>query len=240
MIEEVNRTDDTPDADGDSAARPAGEPNEADVLAFLDTIAELPASPQPGRAGQTNLIAICQQVQERFGYLPPDGLKEIARRTRMPLSKVHAVVSFYAQLYTSPRGRHTIRCCRGTACHVKGSDRVIDMIRKTLGIDDGETTDDMMFYFETIACLGTCFLAPAMMIDGEYYGKLTPQRVERIIASYRDKAKETTNENAPEHRRPHRGRPRAQATQTRRQGGPRLLDRLSGAGTLLLLPVLHP
>ena len=124
-------------------------------------------------------------MQERFGYLPVKALEEIARRTRTPLSRVYSVVSFYTQLYTEPRGKHTIHCCRGTACHVRGADRVIDMIRQTLGIDDGQTTPDMMFYFETIACLGTCFLAPVMMIDGEYFGNLTPRSVEEILTNYR-------------------------------------------------------
>jgi len=167
---------------------PAALPTRREVAAFLDELPGLPREPSRKASADSNLIAICQAVQERFGYLAADALEEIARRTRTPLSRLYGVVSFYAQLYTAPRGRHTVRCCRGTACHVKGSDRVIDMIRRTLGVDDGQTTPDMMFYFETIACLGTCFLAPAMMIDGEYYGRLTPQRVERILGGYRARA----------------------------------------------------
>jgi NADH-quinone oxidoreductase subunit E len=167
---------------------PPGLPTRQGVVEALDALPDLPRTPSRKASADCNLISICQAVQERFGYLPADALEEIARRTRTPLSRVYGVVSFYAQLYTKPRGKHTVRCCRGTACHVKGSDRVIDMIRRTLGVDDGQTTPDMMFYFETIACLGTCFLAPAMMIDGEYYGRLTPQRVERILGGYRAKA----------------------------------------------------
>jgi NADH-quinone oxidoreductase subunit E len=166
----------------------AAPPTSQEVVEFLDALPGLPRTPSRKAPADSNLISICQAVQERFGYLPAEALEEIARRTRTPLSRVYGVVSFYAQLYTSPRGKHTVRCCRGTACHVKGSDRVIDMIRRTLGVDDGQTTPDMMFYFETIACLGTCFLAPAMMIDGEYYGRLTPQRVERILSGYRTRA----------------------------------------------------
>jgi NADH-quinone oxidoreductase subunit E len=167
---------------------PAAAPAWREVVEFLDALPGLPATPSRKASADSNLIAICQAVQERFGYLPAEALEEIARRTRTPLSRLYGVVSFYAQLYTVPRGRHTVRCCRGTACHVKGSDRVIDMIRRTLGVDDGQTTPDMVFYFETIACLGTCFLAPAMMIDGEYFGRLTPQRVERILSGYRARA----------------------------------------------------
>jgi len=167
---------------------PATPPTKQEIVEFLDTVAGLPRTPSRKASADSNPIAICQAVQEHFGYLPAEALEEIARRTRTPLSRLYGVVSFYAQLYTVPRGRHTVRCCRGTACHVKGSDRVIDMVRRTLGVDDGQTTPDMLFYFETIACLGTCFLAPAMMIDGEYYGRLTPQRVERILNGYRTRA----------------------------------------------------
>ena len=163
---------------------PAVLPTRREIVEFLDVLPGLPATPSRKASADSNLISICQAVQERFGYLPAEALEEIARRTRTPLSRLYGVVSFYAQLYTSPRGKHTVRCCRGTACHVKGSDRVIDMIRRTLGVEDGQTTPDMMFYFETIACLGTCFLAPAMMIDNQYFGKLTPQRVESILRSY--------------------------------------------------------
>jgi NADH-quinone oxidoreductase subunit E len=174
-------------ADAAETVPPAAPPSQ-EVVEFLDAMPGLPATASRKASADSNLISICQAVQERFGYLPAEALEEIARRTRTPLSRLYGVVSFYAQLYTKPRGRHTVRCCRGTACHVKGADRVIDMIRRTLGVDDGQTTPDMLFYFETIACLGTCFLAPAMMIDGEYFGRLTPQRVERILSGYRARA----------------------------------------------------
>ena len=131
-----------------------------------------------------NLIGLLQNVQERFGYLPSAALAEISRRARIPLSRIYGVVSFYAQFYTAPHGRHTVRCCRGTACHVKGAGRILDTVRRTLGIDEGQTTADMQFYLETIACLGTCFLAPAMMIDNQYFGGLTPQRVHSVLGSY--------------------------------------------------------
>lgn len=131
-----------------------------------------------------NLIGALQHVQERFGYLPPAALATLSRRTRIPLSRIWGVVSFYAQFYTEPRGRYTIRCCRGTACHVKGSGRILDKVKEVLGVEEGQTTDDMQFYLETVACLGTCFLAPAMMIGSQYFGRLTPQRVESVLRSY--------------------------------------------------------
>jgi NADH-quinone oxidoreductase subunit E len=153
----------------------AQEPALAEIQQLLEQLAVSPES---------NLIGVLQAVQERYGYLPAPALAEISRRTRIPLSRVYGVVSFYAQFYTEPRGQHTIRCCRGTACHVKGSARIIEAVQRTLGIREGETTPDLRFYLETVACLGTCFLAPAMMIDNQYFGKLTPQRVESILRSY--------------------------------------------------------
>jgi NADH-quinone oxidoreductase subunit E len=132
-----------------------------------------------------NLIGALQEVQERFGYLPQAVLAEMSRRWRIPLSRIYGVVTFYAQFYTEPRGRHTIRCCRGTACHVRGAERVLEAVERELGIGEGESTPDLLFYLETVACLGTCFLAPVMMIDNTYYGMLTPQKVAAILRSQR-------------------------------------------------------
>jgi len=157
-------------------SRVAPGPSDTEIASALDRLAVSPDS---------NLIAVLQEVQERFGYLPAPALRQISRRTRIPLSRVYGVLSFYAQFYTEPHGRHTVRCCRGTACHVKGAGRVLDAVERGLGIGEGETTPDLMFYLETVACLGTCFLAPAMMIDNLYFGKLTPRRVQSILQSYR-------------------------------------------------------
>lgn len=163
----------------DTSAAARHGPSDAEVAAVLDALAVSPSS---------NLIGVLQQVQDRFGYLPASALAGISRRMRLPLSRVYGVVSFYAQFYTQPRGRHTIRCCRGTACHVKGAGRVLKAVEDELGIREGQTTPDLMFYLETVACLGTCFLAPAMMIDNQYFGRLTPGRVQSILRSYGAKA----------------------------------------------------
>lgn len=154
-------------------------PSKEEVAEVLDRL--VPVSPE---ADESNLISLLQDVQDHFGYLPAPALDSLSRRIRIPLSRIYGVVSFYAQFYTAPRGKHTILCCRGTACHVKGTARVLDMICQTLGIDEGQTTPDGEFYLETVACLGTCFLAPVMMIDAQYFGTLTPQRVETILTSY--------------------------------------------------------
>jgi NADH-quinone oxidoreductase subunit E len=154
-------------------------PAQSEITALLDELSISPAS---------NLIGALQQVQDRFGHLPAAALREMSRRMRIPLSRIYGVVSFYAQFYTTPRGKHTIRCCRGTACHVKGAGRIIDAVQRELGVKEGETTADLNFYLETVACLGTCFLAPAMMIDDLYFGELNPQRVQSVLRSYRAKS----------------------------------------------------
>ena len=147
----------------------------AEIDAVLDEL---------GVGPDSDLISILQDVQEQLGWLPAAALGGVSDRTRIPLSRVYGVVSFYAQFYTEPHGKHTIRCCRGTACHVRGGQRVFGVISDILGIGEGETTPDMLFYLETVACIGTCFLAPAMLIDDQCYGELTPKRVESILESY--------------------------------------------------------
>ncbi|RLE12712.1 NADH-quinone oxidoreductase subunit NuoE [Candidatus Aerophobetes bacterium] len=131
------------------------------------------------------LISILQEVQATFGYLPKDALSHLSRRLKIPESKIWGVVTFYSQFYLEPRGRNTIKVCLGTACHVKGSDKILDKLRKILGIKEGQTTKDLKFSLETVRCLGTCFLAPVMMINNDYYGRLTPDRVEHIVNQYR-------------------------------------------------------
>lgn len=130
------------------------------------------------------LIPVLQEAQAIFGYLPEEVLALISKRLKIPLSSIYGVVTFYAQFYLTPRGRHTVRVCRGTACHVRGGKAILDAVQEYLQIDDGQTTADFNFSLETVACLGTCFLAPVMMVDRHYYGKLIPQRVPAIIQSY--------------------------------------------------------
>jgi len=156
----------------------APEPAMADIAALLDDL---------NVSHESNLIGVLQRVQDRFGYLPPRAMEEISLRTGIPLARVYGVISFYAQFYTEPHGKHTIRCCCGTACHVKGAQSVIATLERVLGVKDGETTPDLLFYLETVACLGTCFLAPVMLIDDQYYGQLTPRRIESILRSYGNK-----------------------------------------------------
>ena len=136
------------------------------------------------------LIPLLQQVQEKYGYVPRETIEPIARSLRLFPSEVQGVVTFYSQFYMSPRGKNIIRVCRGTACHVRGSGSVLRILKQNLEIEPGETTPDLHFTLETVACLGACFLAPTMMVNREYYGKLAPPRVMSVLAQYAPSAKE--------------------------------------------------
>lgn len=136
------------------------------------------------------LIPLLQQVQETFGYIPSETMEPIAKALGLFASQVQGVVTFYSQFYTSPRGKHIVRVCRGTACHVRGSGSVLKIVKQNLGIEEDETTSDYNFTLETVACLGACFLAPTMLVDHEYYGKLAPSRVMNVLKQYESKRKE--------------------------------------------------
>lgn len=137
------------------------------------------------RVTATDLSPLLQEIQAGYGYLPPGVLLEMSRRTGIPASQIYGVATFYEQFHLEPHGRHTVRCCRGTACHVKGGHGMIQAVSRELGIAEGETTADMRFTFETVACLGTCFLAPVVMVDKDYYGNMTPTRVRGILDRYK-------------------------------------------------------
>ena len=104
--------------------------------------------------------------------------------TSIPASRIYGVATFYEQFYLAPRGRHIVKCCRGTACHVKRATRIIEALKIELNVNDGETTEDLKFTFETVACLGTCFLAPVIMVDTDYYGNVTPNKIKSILDQY--------------------------------------------------------
>jgi NADH-quinone oxidoreductase subunit E len=135
--------------------------------------------------GTDNLIPILHEIQQAYGYLPAEVLSELNKRTGIAASRIYGVVTFYEHFHLEPHGRHTVRCCRGTACHVRGGQKITAAAKRILGIEPGQTTDDMQFTLETVACLGTCFLAPAMMVNNDYYGHLTTRKTEDILQSYR-------------------------------------------------------
>lgn len=128
-----------------------------------------------------SLISILQKAQEIYGYLPIEVLNYIAKETGVKPAKVHGVVTFYTQFRLNPVGKYLIMLCQGTACHVNGSKAIEEAIYEELGIKEGETTEDNLFTFNNVACLGCCSLSPVMMINGETYGKLTPQKAKDIL-----------------------------------------------------------
>jgi NADH-quinone oxidoreductase subunit E len=130
---------------------------------------------------QEELIPILQEAQEEFRYLPSEVMLEIARFLGVPESAVFGVSTFYAQFKFSPVGRHILKVCRGTACHVRGAPRILDEAEKQLGIKAGETTEDLEYSLETIACFGSCALAPVMVHDEDVHGRMTPAKVREIL-----------------------------------------------------------
>jgi len=127
------------------------------------------------------LIPILQEAQEQFRYLPSEVMLEIADFLKVPPSTVFGVSTFYAQFKLTPSGRSTVRVCRGTACHVRGGARILRELERRLGIKPGETTDDLEYSLETIACFGSCALAPVMVVDRSVYGRMTTTKVGNIL-----------------------------------------------------------
>jgi NADH-quinone oxidoreductase subunit E len=127
------------------------------------------------------IIPLLQSVQEKLGYLPQEVLSVIAKFTRVPESSVYAVATFYAQFRFSPRGKTHIMVCRGTACHVNGAPRVLEEIEEQLGIAEGETSSDMEYSLETVACIGACSLAPCLMINKDVEAKITKKKVANLF-----------------------------------------------------------
>jgi NADH-quinone oxidoreductase subunit E len=129
------------------------------------------------------LIPVLQRAQEVYGYLPREALETISEGMGIALSQVYGVATFYSQFYLEPRGRHIIRQCDGTACHVRGAARIIQAVEKELGIKAGETTPDYRVTFEVVYCLGSCGLSPTAQVDGEVVGRLVPERMLEIVRS---------------------------------------------------------
>jgi NADH-quinone oxidoreductase E subunit len=129
----------------------------------------------------SELIQALHRVQSELGHIPKAAQAALAETLGVPPSQVTGVVSFYHFFRTAPVGRHTVRLCLGTACHVRGAERVLKAIREELGVDLGGTSADGRFTLEGVRCLGACGLAPVMMVDGEVYGRLDPKRVKRIL-----------------------------------------------------------
>lgn len=156
-------------------------------LSLLDTVLDTYANVDG------SLITILQKAQEIYGYLPQDVIRHISEKTGVKPAKIMGVATFYTQFRLKPVGKYLIMLCKGTACHVNGSDLIEKTITETLGIHDGETTEDGLFTLKNVACLGCCSLSPVMMINEETYGSLTPDKAKKILAELTAQAKEGAN-----------------------------------------------
>jgi len=132
-----------------------------------------------------NMIPLLQGTQDLFGYIPREAFEKLAAETGLKLSEMYGVATFYAQFRLSPVGKHIVKVCHGTACHVQNANELTDALEEALKIKDGETTEDGLFTLESVACLGCCSLAPVMMIGDETHGKLTGTQAVKIVKNIR-------------------------------------------------------
>lgn len=161
----------------DATSEPSGQ-EEIDYV-VLDDIIE-----KEFGSDKENLIMILQAIQRRYNYLPEPALSYLSVKIDVPISKIYGVATFYATFKLKPRGRNIISVCRGTACHVRGGQRVFEKVENELNISDGETTADNRFTFETVRCVGGCSLGPMAKINDDMYGRLSSDQVKKILNEY--------------------------------------------------------
>jgi NADH-quinone oxidoreductase subunit E len=136
------------------------------------------------KAEEGQLIAILQDIQSSFYYLPKEALVQVSEAVNVPLSRVYSVATFFKAFSLEPKGRHTVSVCLGTACHVRGAPKVLEQIERKLRINTGETTSDSKFTLETVNCMGCCALGPVVRIDGKYFGQINTGQVASILSKY--------------------------------------------------------
>jgi len=130
------------------------------------------------------LISILQDIQSEIGYLPSLVLKEVAEKMEIPLTQIYGVATFYKSLSLIPQGKHTVTFCMGTACHVRGSDKILSEVSDFLGVEPGQTTEDGELSLKVANCLGACAIGPVMVVDGVYYAKMSASRAKKILARF--------------------------------------------------------
>ena len=130
------------------------------------------------------LVSVLQDIQTEYKYLPQEALEEVCQGLSIPLSRVYSVATFFKAFSLTPRGRHVISVCMGTACHVRGAVRVLEKIERELGIESGDTTPDRRFSLETVNCVGACALGPMIIVDEEYHGEMTTEKVDSVLKQY--------------------------------------------------------
>ena len=136
---------------------------------------------------KSNLIQILNEVQEYYGYIPTNAQKEISKYLGIEMAEIYGVITFYSRFTLKPKGKYHIAICLGTACFVKGSEKLLDTAKEALKIKEGETTEDGKFSLEATRCIGACGLAPVFTVNEEVYGKATPEMMKKIIQEYMDK-----------------------------------------------------
>lgn len=167
-------------------------PVETDIDQILDPVDLGLLTPliEKFKGKKGNLIPLLQGAQSIYGYIPEEVFKKISAETGLSLSDMYGVATFYAQFRLKPAGKHIIKVCHGTACHVQNADSITDAIKEALDVKDGETTADKLFTLESVACLGCCSLAPVMMIGEETYGKLTGASAVKVVKDMKIKEKQ--------------------------------------------------
>jgi len=130
---------------------------------------------------RSRLIPILQDIQAAYGYIPREAMTGTARFLNITEAEVYGVVTFYAQFYLTRQGRHRVKVCIGTACHVRGADRILEAVQEKLGIETGETTEDFEFSTERVACFGSCALAPVMVVNGKVHARMTPRKAVALL-----------------------------------------------------------
>ena len=132
------------------------------------------------------IIGALHEVQNTYGYIPEEAQKYLSKELNVPMSKIYGIITFYSRFTLKPKGKHHIQVSLGTACYVKGADKVLERFKQKLNIDDGKTTEDGMFSLESVRCIGACGLAPAIVIDNEVYGKVDEKKVDELIEKYKE------------------------------------------------------
>jgi len=133
------------------------------------------------------LIPLLQDIQREYGYVPKEAIDLVAKELNIFPVQIYGILTFYAQFYLSPRGKHIIRVCQGTACHVMGGKELLNYISGKLGIKEGETTKDDMFSLERVACLGCCGMAPVIVVDNDFYGNCSYQKIDNFFKKYKSR-----------------------------------------------------
>ncbi len=133
----------------------------------------------------SSLIQVLLEIQREHHWLPKEALDRVSERLQVPVNRIQHIATFYKAFSLVPKGRHEVHVCMGTACHVRGAQRVLDRVQDLTGIQPGETDEDLKFSLETVNCVGCCALGPVMVVDGEYHGKMAPAKSEDVLKNYK-------------------------------------------------------